>query len=129
MVSPVRRVGVWQSAQPTSAKSCRPLAMEIEPPGVVVDGVGGARKRMKKANFSMALTVAVPPTAAVSVTSLGTRANWQFGSCSRSIWNSSLVMPISTLYASPEKRRSDWFCAFQPKREIVPSLPLRLGRP
>src|SRR5262245_44729336 len=38
-------------------------------------------------------------------------------------------MPISTLYASPEKRRSDLFCAFQPSRVIVPSLPLRLGRP
>ena len=24
---------------------------------------------------------------------------------------------------------SDLFCAFQPKREMVPSLPLRLGRP
>ena len=38
-------------------------------------------------------------------------------------------MPISTLYASPENSSSDWFCAFQPKREIVPSLPLRFRRP
>ena len=28
-----------------------------------------------------------------------------------------------------EKTRSDLFCAFQPKRVTVPSLPLRFGRP
>ena len=38
-------------------------------------------------------------------------------------------MPISTLYASPENTISDLFCAFQPKRVIVPSLPVRFGRP
>ena len=65
----------------------------------------------------------------LGVMSLGTVANWQFGVSSRSIWNSSLVMPISTLYASPENSSSDWFCAFQPNREILPSLPFRLGRP
>ena len=43
--------------------------------------------------------------------------------------NASLVMPISTLYASPENTSIEWFCAFQPNREIVPSLPLRLKRP
>src|SRR6516162_7932887 len=38
-------------------------------------------------------------------------------------------MPISTLYASPANITSDLFCAFQPKRVMVPSLPLRLGYP
>src|SRR5262245_12653333 len=38
-------------------------------------------------------------------------------------------MPISTLYASPEKISSDLFCAFQPNRVTVPSLPLVLSRP
>ena len=88
------------------------------------DGVGGARKRWKLAKFSMALIWRT-----LAVTSLGTVANWQFGVSSRSIWNSSLVIPISTLYASPEKSSSDWFCAFQPNREIVPSLPFRLTPP
>ena len=43
-------VGVWQSAQPVLAKSCLPLLIDVEPPGVSVDGVGGARKRWKSAN-------------------------------------------------------------------------------
>ena len=38
-------------------------------------------------------------------------------------------MPISTLYASPEKIWSDLFWAFQPNRVIVPSFPFRFGRP
>ena len=65
----------------------------------------------------------------VSVTSLGTVANWQLGFSSRSGWNSSLVMPISTLYASPENISRDLFWAFQPNRVIVPSLPLLLVSP
>src|SRR6266699_7145545 len=32
------------------------------------------------------------------------------------------ALPISTLYASPENKSSDLFCAFQPKRATVPSL-------
>ena len=65
----------------------------------------------------------------LGTTSLGTIANWQLGVSSRSLWKSSLVMPISTLYASPEKRVSDLFWAFQPKREMVPSLPFRFAVP
>src|SRR6266571_3740199 len=38
-------------------------------------------------------------------------------------------MPISTLYASPENKSSDLFCAFQPKRATVPSLPLLFAWP
>src|SRR6266403_312187 len=47
----------------------------------------------------------------------------------RSSANNSLVTPISTLYASPANSSSVAFCAFQPNRVMVPSLPLRLGRP
>ena len=43
--------------------------------------------------------------------------------------NASLVIPISTLYASPEKTSRDGFCAFQPNRLMRPSLPFRLTRP
>ncbi len=95
--SPVWSAGVWHKAQPMLANSWLPWLIEVDPPGLVVDGVGGARKRMKKENFSMALMVAVPPPAVVSVTSFGTFANWQLGVSSRSLWNSSLVIPISTL--------------------------------
>jgi hypothetical protein len=42
---------------------------------------------------------------------------------------SSFETPCSTLYASPAKIRSDFFCAFQPKRATVPSLPERFRTP
>src|SRR5438477_7550726 len=42
--------GVWQTAQPTELNSERPRAMEAEPPGTVVDGVGGARSSMNTEN-------------------------------------------------------------------------------
>src|SRR5437899_9717515 len=122
--SPVFNVGVWQSAHPTLTNSERPLLIEVAPPGMFVEGVGGARNRWKKANFSIALNPAGVVSTAVSVTLLGTVTNWQLGFCSRSCWNSSLVMPISTLYASPENSNRDWFWAFQPNLAIVPSLPL-----
>src|SRR3954453_5538423 len=47
----------------------------------------------------------------------------------RSCGKISLLMPISTLYASPANSSSDLFWAFQPKRAMVPSLPLRLKVP
>src|SRR5882672_2711831 len=61
--------------------------------------------------------------------SLGVVANWQFPVSSRSVWKISLVIPISTLYASAENSSSDLFCAFQPNRAMVPSLPLLLVWP
>src|SRR5207244_8947711 len=42
--------GVWKTAQPTELNSERPRAMEAEPPGTVVDGVGGASVCMKCKN-------------------------------------------------------------------------------
>ena len=35
--------------------SRRPLAIEVVPPGVVVEGVGGASKRMNIANITVSL--------------------------------------------------------------------------
>jgi hypothetical protein len=129
VVVPVRNEDVWHNAQPMAENRLRPRPIDAEPPGELVDGVGGARKRMKNANFSMALTVSVGSGPSTFVTSFGCEANWQLAFSSRSTWNSSFEMPISTLYASPENSSSDSFCAFQPKRETVPSLPLRLRRP
>ena len=48
---------------------------------------------------------------------------------SRSCGNSWFVMPISTLYASPANMRRDLFCAFHPKRVMVPSFALRFTFP
>src|SRR5262245_42092843 len=102
----------------------RPLLIEAAPPGVSGDGVGGARNRWKKANFSIAFRPAGVVVTSVSWASLGTATYWHFEYCSRSCWNNSFVIPISTLYASPENSSSVWFCAFHPNLDIVPSLPL-----
>ena len=48
---------VWQEVQPMELKRARPLLMEVAPPGTVVDGVGGAVRRMKIANFTTSLDV------------------------------------------------------------------------
>jgi hypothetical protein len=47
--------GVWQTAQPTEVNNDFPLAIEVGPPGVVVDGTGGASNRMNCANASTSL--------------------------------------------------------------------------
>src|SRR5437762_11758416 len=98
----------------------RPRPIESAPPGEVVDGVGGARKRWKKANFSTPFSPAGVVVTVVSVKSLGTVANWQAGLVSRSLWNTSFEIPISTLYASPEKISRDLFWAFHPNLVRVP---------
>ena len=48
-------VGVWQLAQPTARNNRRPLAIDVAPPGLVVDGVGGANNRMNMANITVSL--------------------------------------------------------------------------
>src|SRR5438874_9947881 len=106
-----------------------PFAMDAAPPGVSGEGVGGARKRMKKPNFSMSLIASRAAGAVVSVMLFGSVANRQLGVSSRSVWNSSLVVPCSTLYASAEKRDSDLLCAFHPNRVILTSLSLLLLMP
>src|SRR5437899_5582140 len=110
-------------------KSFRPRAIDSTPPGASSEGAGGARKRAKKANFSIALIPSTSVLATLLVVSLGASENWQLGVSSRSVWNSSLVIPISTLYASPEKSSSDLFWAFRPNRATVPSLPLLFAWP
>src|SRR5215472_4950407 len=51
---------VWHASQWMLLNRELPFAMDLAPPGFVVDGVGGARKRMKFTNFWMSLTSAVP---------------------------------------------------------------------
>ena len=71
--------------------------MEAPPPGVSGEGFGASRNRMKKANFSTPLKASSGELASVLVTSLGTAVYWHSGVSSRSVWNNSLLMPISTL--------------------------------
>src|SRR5580704_16040696 len=103
--------------------------------GVLGAGEGGASIRMKSANASMsertavlALEVGVEVGVKLSVSS-GVALNRQPGVSSRSWGKSWFVIPISTLYASPENMIRDLFCAFHPKRVIVPSFALRLALP
>src|SRR2546428_9153903 len=93
-----------------------PLAMEAAPPGVSGEGFGAARKRWKKANLSIALIACSGVAASTLVTLLGTGVNWHDAVSSRSARYSSLVIPISTLSASPENNSTDLFCALHPKR-------------
>src|SRR4029077_2578404 len=51
--------GVWQRLQPTALNRLLPFAIDVDPPGVVVDGVGGARSRMNIANPTVSLSVPV----------------------------------------------------------------------
>src|SRR5215813_4588345 len=89
---PVESCGVWQSAQPMLENLLRPFAREESLPGPLVDGVGAARNRWKLANLTIAGSSVV-----LAVTSLGLAANWQLPFSSRSCWNASLLIPISTL--------------------------------
>ena len=89
--------GVWHSAQPMSTNFCLPFAIDVAPPGVFGEGCGASRKRMKFANLSIPPSTSTGVAASKLVTSFGTGANWHCGASSRSVWNSSLVMPISTL--------------------------------
>src|SRR5215467_12324680 len=71
----VVKLGVWQSAQPVLENSPLPLDIDTEPPGEVVDGVGGARNRMNIENFSMELNTSTPSVASGLVTLFGIDAN------------------------------------------------------
>ena len=57
----------------------------------------GELKVMKNANFSTSLTESTPVAPSRALMSLGSSAVWQSGFSSRSDWNNSLLMPISTL--------------------------------
>src|SRR5437870_593283 len=52
--------GVWQTLQPIELNSALPLLIDVEPPGVVVDGVGAARRRMNMAKATVSLITPAP---------------------------------------------------------------------
>src|SRR5215831_2929132 len=128
---PVVSVGEWQSAQPIAANTAAPFCVDE----VAAAGVGGADRRATSAkltasdDMSEAEPVFDPPSLSICVLSSGLPLNTQPGTALRSLGNNSFATPISTLYASPEKMSNDLFCAFQPKRVMVPSLPLLLKEP
>src|SRR4051794_23813596 len=97
LVLPVVNEGVWQDAHPTEPNSAFPFVIDGAPPGVSADGTGGASVRMKNENFSIELIAPTGVVALVSITLLGWAANWHPALSSRSVWNISFVMPISTL--------------------------------
>ena len=72
---PVFMLGVWQKAHPTELKTFDPFAIDVAPPGVVVDGTGAPSRRMKIANFSTSLKPSNAVAAVMLVVSLGTFAN------------------------------------------------------
>ncbi len=97
--------GEWQTLQPMALKRLFPLLIDVAPPGVVVEGTGGASRRMNMANDTVSLSV---PTADVLklVWSSGVAFNlhcdgrpvvWSSRGSGRSCVNSSLLTPISTL--------------------------------
>src|ERR1041385_6495346 len=98
-------------------------------------GCAGALSRMKIVKFSireeiwLASSPAVGPVGMITcVLSSGVELP-AHPELVLSLVKSSLVMPISTLEASPENISMDLFCAFQPNLVMVPSLPLVLKRP
>src|SRR5215469_6051704 len=108
-----------------------PFCVEV----VGTAGVGGADRRANSAKFtaspdiSDAVPVVPPLSLTVCVLSSGVALNTQPGTALRWFRNSSFATPISTLYASPEKMSSDFFCAFRAKHVMVPLLPLVLNEP
>src|SRR5436305_1246135 len=96
---------VWQRAQPMELNRLRPFAIDVAPPGTVVDGVGGARRRMNIANCTVSLNVATDVvlkfvwSSGVALTrhAAGRPLTWSSPGSGRSCVNSSLLTPISTL--------------------------------
>src|SRR5579871_1691705 len=125
---PVVREGEWHKLQPTLLNSAAPFCVEV----VDGPGVGGADRRMNIAKFVMSeFASALPPpvSAAEFVASSGIELKRHPVTADRSFGKISFETPISTLYASAANINRDLFCAFHPKRVIVPSLPLVLKRP
>src|SRR5262249_34098591 len=98
--------GVWQSAQPMELNAALPLVMDVVPPGLVVEGVGGASKRINTANCATSLGTAEFGDAVKFMPSSGVGFSVQFAGSpprmassglARSFEKSSLVTPISTL--------------------------------
>src|SRR5436189_1624479 len=101
----VLRVGVWQVLQPMALNRFLPLVIDVEPPGVVVDGVGGARRRMNIAKATASLnTPSLTPSkwvmssgVALTLQAAGRPLFMSSPGSGRSWVNSSLLTPISTL--------------------------------
>src|SRR6478735_8080661 len=117
----VFRVSEWHSTQPTLLNRVWPFVAD----GVNATGTGTALSRMKAAKFTcseeiwLASSPAVGPGGMIRcVVSSGVTLNTHPRMALRSLENTSLAMPCSTLEASPEKISRDLFCAFQPKRVI-----------
>src|SRR5215471_11356333 len=119
------KLGVWQIPQPIWSNTALPLVVDA----VAGAGIGGAESRMKLVNNWIAGVASAAVTAARLNPSFGVVAPWQAGSSLRSVGKMSLLIPISTLYASAANSSADLFCAFHPNRAIVPSLPLRFVVP
>src|SRR5512142_886164 len=96
-----------------------------------VAGVGGAESSIARSKLMRSddRSETVCPAAGVAVKSVLSSgvglmskqpARFVELSC-RSFGKLTLETPCSTLYASPAKISSDLFCAFQPKRLVVPS--------
>src|ERR1700758_538393 len=131
IILPVVSEGVWQWAQPTFVKVARPFTVD----GVSGAGVGGANMRMKLEKASMSeMTAGLEVAATVGVVvkvsvAFGLAVKRQAGLSSLSCGNSSFEIPISTLYASLANKSRDLFCAFHPKRAMVPSFALWFAAP
>src|SRR5262249_9493012 len=66
-------VGVWHAPQPMFTNAFRPLTIEFAPPGVVVDGVGGARSRMNVENCTASLGMDALTTAGLELLVVGVK--------------------------------------------------------
>src|SRR5437588_4035424 len=128
----VTSLSEWHSTQPILLNKVCPFVAD----GVNGTGTGTALRRINAPKFTvseeiwLASSPAVGPVGTIKwVLSSGVTLKTHPRMADRSLGKSSLATPCSTLDASPEKISSDLFCAFQPKRVMVPSLPLVLKRP
>ena len=69
---------MWHMAQPIALKFWLPLAMDCAPPGLVLEGVGGARRRMNIANCTTSLGTSAYCAGFVTVASSGVGFILQF---------------------------------------------------
>ena len=102
-----------------ASQRTRERALAVQPGKTAcVVGVGGAERRINAAKLTTSESAPV-----TLVKSSGVALNAHPVTSTRSFGKASFDTPCSTLYASPEKIKSDLFWAFQPKRVTVPSLP------
>src|SRR5262249_16045826 len=84
------------------------------PPGVSGDGLGGARKRWKNANFSIALRPAGVVGTSGSVPSLETVGEWR-GGVGRGLGGREMVgCSVAGVEAPPKEGQRGWVLRFPP---------------